>query len=55
MEDREAGDWRLTCYYGFPERACRRDAWDLLQELWDVSSLMWCVIGDFNDVLFQQD
>jgi hypothetical protein len=39
VEDREAGDWRLTCYYGYPERACH----------------LWCIIGDFNDLLSQQD
>jgi hypothetical protein len=55
VEDREAGDWILTCYYGFPERARRRDAWDLLRELRDTSSLPWCIIGDFNDLLSQQD
>ena len=55
VEDREAGDWRLTCYYGFPKCVCRRDAWDLLRELRDMSSLPWCIIGDFNDLLSQQD
>ncbi|KEH38229.1 hypothetical protein MTR_2g064335 [Medicago truncatula] len=45
---------RLTCYYGFAERARHRDAWDLLRELRDISSLSWCIIGDFNDLLSQQ-
>jgi len=54
VEDREAGDWRLTCYYDFPERTCRRDAWDLLRELRDMSYLLWCIIEDFNDLLSQQ-
>jgi len=39
----------------FPERARRRDAWDLLRELRDMSSLPWCIIRDFNDLLSQQD
>jgi len=55
MEDREADDWRLTCYYGFSERARRRDAWDLLREFREMSSLPWCIIGDFNDLLSQHD
>jgi len=25
VEDREAGDWKLTCNYGFPERSRCRD------------------------------
>jgi len=45
----------LTCYYGFLERARQRDAWDLLRALRNMSSLPWCIIGDFNDLLSQQD
>ncbi|WJX78362.1 hypothetical protein P8452_61593 [Trifolium repens] len=26
VEDEERGDWRLTCYYGYPERSRRRMA-----------------------------
>jgi hypothetical protein len=55
VEDVEKGVWRLTCYYGYPERNRRRMAWDLLRELRDMSPLPWCVIGDFNDLLSQED
>jgi len=55
VEDREVGDWRLTCYYGFPERALCRDALDLLRVSRDMPSLSWCIIGDFNDLLSKQD
>ncbi|GAU37344.1 hypothetical protein TSUD_395250 [Trifolium subterraneum] len=41
VEDEQWGEWRLTCYYGYPERSRRRDA--------------WCIIGDFNDLLSQAD
>jgi endonuclease/exonuclease/phosphatase family metal-dependent hydrolase len=54
-EREEEEDWRLTCYYGYPERERRRQAWDLLRELRDMSDLPWCVIGDFNDLLSQED
>ncbi|MCH82830.1 endonuclease/exonuclease/phosphatase family protein [Trifolium medium] len=54
-EDVEKGVWRLTCYFGYPERSRRRMAWDLLRELRDMSNLPWCVIGDFNDLLSQED
>jgi hypothetical protein len=30
VEDKEE-EWRLTCYYGYPERGRRRQAWDLLR------------------------
>ncbi|MCI22403.1 endonuclease/exonuclease/phosphatase family protein, partial [Trifolium medium] len=55
IEDGEKGDWRLTCYYGYPERGRRKQAWDLLRELRGMSPLPWCVIGDFNDLLSQED
>ncbi|GAU39014.1 hypothetical protein TSUD_378900 [Trifolium subterraneum] len=55
VEDEDKGEWRLTCYYGYPERNRRKLAWDLLRELRDMSTLPWCVIGDFNDLLSQED
>jgi hypothetical protein len=55
VEEGEEGEWRLTCYYGYPERGRRVQAWDLLRELRDMSELPWCVIGDFNDLLSQED
>ncbi|XP_031101977.1 uncharacterized protein LOC116005882 [Ipomoea triloba] len=42
--------WRLTCFYGYPERARRQQAWDFLRDLKRRSSLPWVVIGDFNDL-----
>jgi hypothetical protein len=30
-EKEEEEEWRLTCYYGYPERERRRQAWDLLR------------------------
>jgi hypothetical protein len=55
VEDEEMEEWRLTCYYGYPERERRRQAWDLLRELRDMSDHPWCIIGDFNDLLSQED
>jgi hypothetical protein len=55
VSDGDKGEWRLTCYYGYPERGRRRQAWDLLRELRDMSALPWCIIGDFNDLLSQED
>ncbi|MCI03410.1 endonuclease/exonuclease/phosphatase family protein, partial [Trifolium medium] len=55
VEDGERREWRLTCYYGYPERSRRRQAWELLRELRDMSVLPWCIIGEFNDLLSQAD
>ncbi|GAU34899.1 hypothetical protein TSUD_144300 [Trifolium subterraneum] len=55
VEDKEEGEWQLTCYYGYPERGRRSQAWELLRELRDMSDLPWCIIGDFNDLLSQED
>ncbi|GAU45877.1 hypothetical protein TSUD_401030, partial [Trifolium subterraneum] len=55
VEDEEVGRWRLTCYYGFPERSRRKAAWEMLKNLRDMSQLPWCIIGDFNDLLSQED
>ncbi|XP_074326831.1 uncharacterized protein LOC141664773 [Apium graveolens] len=47
--------WRLTCFYGMPERDRRRESWDLIIHLSSISSLPWCIAGDFNDMLFPSD
>lgn len=47
--------WRLTCYYGFPERERRAEAWDFLRLLATKSPLPWCIFGDFNDLLSNDD
>ncbi|XP_031120872.1 uncharacterized protein LOC116024110 [Ipomoea triloba] len=49
------GSWRMTGFYGFPERARRSASWDLLRSLVDRSTLPWVVLGDFNDLLFQHE
>ncbi|XP_058776806.1 uncharacterized protein LOC131651153 [Vicia villosa] len=55
VTDKDNSAWILTCYYGYPERSRRKLALDLLREIRYMSSLPWCVIGDFNDLLSQQD
>ncbi|XP_019170961.1 PREDICTED: uncharacterized protein LOC109166463 [Ipomoea nil] len=47
--------WRLTCYYGYPQRDRKRAAWDFLRSLRGVSELPWVVLGDFNDLLMHSD
>ncbi|XP_031095115.1 uncharacterized protein LOC115999403 [Ipomoea triloba] len=47
--------WRFTGFYGFPERARRRDSWNFLRNLAGLSSIPWVVMGDFNDLLHQHE
>jgi hypothetical protein len=47
--------WRFTGFYGYPEHDRRRDSWDLLRSLSQDTSLPWCVMGDFNDMLSAED
>ncbi|KAJ9554109.1 hypothetical protein OSB04_018154 [Centaurea solstitialis] len=47
--------WRLTGFYGFPERNRRRDSWNFLRSLADNTNQPWVVIGDFNDLLAQEE
>ncbi|GAU23029.1 hypothetical protein TSUD_336770 [Trifolium subterraneum] len=55
VADKGNVEWRLTCYYGYPERGRRKQAWDMLRDLRDMSYLPWCIVGDFNDLLSQAD
>uniref|UniRef100_A0A2N9G3M9 CCHC-type domain-containing protein n=1 Tax=Fagus sylvatica TaxID=28930 RepID=A0A2N9G3M9_FAGSY len=43
--------WRITGFYGCPERSGRLDSWKLLKHLGDQNRLPWVVIGDFNEIL----
>ncbi|MCH83137.1 endonuclease/exonuclease/phosphatase family protein, partial [Trifolium medium] len=51
VADSVKGNWRLTGFYGYPERSRRRDSWNFLCQLSHRSDLPWCIIGDFNDIL----
>lgn len=53
--DDSRGVWRLTGFYGYPEREKRRDSWRLLRHLASSSPIPWCIIGDFNDLLSADD
>lgn len=48
----QIGKWRYTGFYGCPERERRQESWNLLRTLATESDLPWCVLGDFNDMLF---
>ncbi|KAK3200122.1 hypothetical protein Dsin_023537 [Dipteronia sinensis] len=43
--------WRFTGFYGHPERSQRHHSWTLLRRLAGMSCLPWVCMGDFNEVL----
>ncbi|XP_019170442.1 PREDICTED: uncharacterized protein LOC109166013 [Ipomoea nil] len=47
--------WRMTCYYGYPQRHRRTEAWDFIKSLAPQSDLPWIMIWDFNDLLFHYE
>lgn len=49
------GRCRYTGFYGCPERERRRESWGLIRELASRSNLPWCIIGDFNDMMFAHE
>lgn len=46
------GRWRYTGFYGCPERQRRRESWQIIRSLAAESQLPWCLIGDFNDMMY---
>ena len=47
--------WRLTGFYGYPERNRRKESWGMLYSLSQSSPLSWCCIRDYNDLLSQNE
>uniref|UniRef100_A0A803Q153 RNase H type-1 domain-containing protein n=1 Tax=Cannabis sativa TaxID=3483 RepID=A0A803Q153_CANSA len=47
--------WRLTDFYDEPNRRIRDQSWQLLRVLSHESILLWCIIGDFNNIANQED
>lgn len=40
--------WRLTGFYGFPDKVRRRESWKLIKTLSNKSSLSWCLVGELT-------
>lgn len=55
LENEQVGRWRYKGFYGCPERERRRESWDILRYLSLQSTLPWCIIGDFNDLMFKDE
>ncbi|XP_042952203.1 uncharacterized protein LOC122289285 [Carya illinoinensis] len=47
--------WLLIGFYGEPEANKREEAWRLLADLKPEGNIGWCVIGDFNEILSQDE
>jgi hypothetical protein len=43
--------WRLTGVYGAPETHKKEETWALLRHLDHMFKLLWCCIGDFNEIV----
>ncbi|CAN0876959.1 hypothetical protein LINGRAHAP2_LOCUS11593 [Linum grandiflorum] len=55
ITDAVGGEFRFTGYYGFPERERRKEAWEMLKRLGNGVHGPWCIMGDFNDILHQDE
>ncbi|KAM6568466.1 hypothetical protein CsatB_016451 [Cannabis sativa] len=55
IQDETKGFWRLTGCYGEPNRSLRHKTWTLLKTLAAQYDYPWCVIGDMNNVVSQED
>lgn len=51
----QVGRWRYTRVYGYLERNRRVDAWNMIYMLAQKSFLPWCMIGDYNDLMFDNE
>lgn len=55
VESREGHKFRLTGINGEPNRARRRETWELIRMLATGNNLPWALIGDMNNVMTQED
>ncbi|GAU12281.1 hypothetical protein TSUD_141890 [Trifolium subterraneum] len=47
--------WRFIGFYRYPDSGRRRDSWDLLRTRAQENPLPWCIMGDFNDLLSNEE
>jgi exonuclease III len=47
--------WKLTCFYGHPVTGRRHESWALLKHLKQFQPIPWVCIGDFNEILVQEE
>ena len=49
--DGNFGQWHLTGFYGNLDTAKQAESWELLKSLCGLNSLLWLIIGDFNEIV----
>jgi exonuclease III len=47
--------WKLTSFYGHPDCTKRNESWALLRHLQQLHPSPWLVIGDFNEIVSQNE
>lgn len=47
--------WLFTGFYGHLEASKRRATWNLLLLLNPSTKKPWCIIGDFNEIICQDE
>lgn len=55
MVEDDSGNWRITLFYGHPETSKRNETWSLLKGLNKQVDLPWICMGDFNEILSDED
>ncbi|XP_074347403.1 uncharacterized protein LOC141686234 [Apium graveolens] len=55
VKERNGSEWRLTGFYGYPERERRQESRNFIRSLASASTLPWCVLGDFNDLMHNDE
>lgn len=55
VQVRDWSKFRLTDFYGEPDRTKRHESWNLIRSLKTQSSLPWCLVGDMNNIVKQED
>jgi hypothetical protein len=43
--------WKLTCFYGYPETAKKKESWALLRHVSHFQPSPWLCVRDFNEVV----
>lgn len=51
----EGSSFRFTLFYGNPRASLRKDSWTLLRKLSERVAGPWVVIGDFNEIIDQDE
>lgn len=47
--------WKLKAFYGHPDWTKRHESWALLRHPKDYNPDPWLVIGDFNEIVLQEE